>query len=118
MNFRCIWHGDFYNGYKCPLLQTKLTVQSKNPGGKVYGELHEAFEKLKENILTQYKDEINHIHVIQSCAFLRARKGFLKRFIKPLAIPAINRLKPRQAVRGIVFFCMNDFCSSNDICLS
>ena len=83
---------------------------SKSPGGKIYAELHESFEALKENILTQYKDEIKHIHVMQSCTFLKAKNDYLKKFIKPLDIPAMNRLKPRQAVRGnliVGFFILN-----------
>ena len=69
--------------------------------GQIYGDLHEKFEKLKENILSKYKDEIQNVHVMHSCTFLKGKKGFLKNFIKPLSIPPKYRLKPRQAVRGI-----------------
>ena len=97
----CFWHGDFHClGHKCPLLNSKLNALSKNPSGEIYSELHQKFETLKENILTQYKDEIQNVHVMHSCTFLEKKKLFLKKYIKPLGIPPNYRLKPRQAVRG------------------
>ena len=86
-------------GVGCPLMSPKQTLLSFNPGGMItFTELHQDFINLKADILKTYQGKIDIVHVMESCRFLKLRKGFLKSFITPLPMP--QRLKPRNAVRG------------------
>ena len=94
------WRGHFdAEGVGCPLMSPKQTLLSFNPGGMItFTELHQDFINLKADILKTYQGKIDNVHVMESCRFLKLRKGFLKSFITPLPMPQC--LKPWNAVRG------------------